>query len=640
MTTSSIRVVVATAVIGGAVTVAGALVLKYFNEAQLAAMDPSKPGRWPYAQREAANRNGLELGNKLRSQDYLQARDAIFAFKHDCESRQKSYADAFLTGDCTSEQYQQVDAARKQISGIWRQATRSYRACQLADAGSDMFSRNRRWLRDSNEMRVLVEPIDIANWYKCKQHLPEKGPNAYSGHYADHISKPIEESKRPSWYAFVESKAEAEGLAVENSVQKAFEYKKLVYEGKLVYQSIADARATPPVGFKRLSPLQQQAATRTMDWQYDVFISHAGEDKEFADELHHDLKQLGMNPFLDKCNLAAGDAADAIMLFSARRAPVGVAIMGRTFSAKTWPMKELYIVVTQGTLLPVALGISYQQLESDLRASPQKRTLGKTDEEWETFVKQVVRTTMVLDNNQYRRRLRDEIVFHVVRKYVEMCPQLPDTKWGARRLDTALAAVRGINPTRFPDLPAGQRTDYKPDGLRVIVDYMNDGTVSWPVFVGQMLEDKTKVIVAYDEHYKYYSLKEPVLDNDMLGRRTHDEYTNILKMVVKDFWYKAWNWYTTGLLPVDFFSNSKPSGARGNTCKLFAEPIDIANYYRLKLWEQWPEGNRHYLEANNRPVQYVFLELQYKKHNPYSVAPLSTAHALREADAVEARAHL
>eukprot|EP00898_Chlorokybus_atmophyticus_P000205 jgi/Chlat1/1185/Chrsp114S01646 len=106
------------------------------------------------------------------------------------------------------------------------------------------------------------------------------------------------------------------------------------------------------------------------------------------------------------------------------------------------------------------------------------------------------------------------------------------------------------------------------------------------------------------------------------------------RRVTRDFWRIAYKWYMDGMLPAYFFSESSDWLVRGNTMRLMVEPIDIANYYRLELWKQWPIGNRHYLEAENRPEYYTFLELQYEKHNK-TAAPSSTQRALDEMNAIE-----
>lgn len=71
----------------------------------------------------------------------------------------------------------QVDAARKYLMVFWKDVRKKYYKCTLIADGGDFFSPKKRWLRTGNEYRALVEPLDIANWYKASIHL--KG----SGHY-------------------------------------------------------------------------------------------------------------------------------------------------------------------------------------------------------------------------------------------------------------------------------------------------------------------------------------------------------------------------------------------------------------------------------------------------------------------------
>lgn len=72
----------------------------------------------------------------------------------------------------------QVDAARKYLNFFWKGVRDHYYECKLIADGGDFFSPKKKWLRQGNEYRELVEPLDIANWYKANIHL--KGS---SGHY-------------------------------------------------------------------------------------------------------------------------------------------------------------------------------------------------------------------------------------------------------------------------------------------------------------------------------------------------------------------------------------------------------------------------------------------------------------------------
>jgi len=68
------------------------------------------------------------------------------------------------------------------------------------------------------------------------------------------------------------------------------------------------------------------------------------------------------------------------------------------------------------------------------------------------------------------------------------------------------------------------------------------------------------------------------------------------------------------------------------------EPVDIANYYRRRFWTWYPVGSRHYLEANNRPSTYRFLEGTWNlQHTDYPSCAESTQSAVTEAKLVEDR---
>ena len=71
---------------------------------------------------------------------------------------------------------------------------------------------------------------------------------------------------------------------------------------------------------------------------------------------------------------------------------------------------------------------------------------------------------------------------------------------------------------------------------------------------------------------------------------------------------------------------------RGQTWRGSFEMLDIANYYRRKLWTQHPEGKAHYLESGNRPSAYAMLE-QSAEPGPWQFDPKDFAK--KEQAAVE-----
>lgn len=182
-------------------------------------------------------------------------------------------------------------------------------------------------------------------------------------------------------------------------------------------------------------------------WEYDVFISHAGEIKlTVAEEVSQDLTRLGFKCFLDKESLHAGDAADKEMEKAAREAPIGLVLFDKHFVEKPYPVRELKIIVEEGTFLPVLIGITHDEFKEKLTAAS-TGALFRTTFKKET-IEQILRTTMVKSlPNESPSEVRQRIQYAVLRRFVKkVCPSLPDTMRGliyllliARALKTALS---------------------------------------------------------------------------------------------------------------------------------------------------------------------------------------------------------
>ena len=73
--------------------------------------------------------------------------------------------------------------------------------------------------------------------------------------------------------------------------------------------------------------------------------------------------------------------------------------------------------------------------------------------------------------------------------------------------------------------------------------------------------------------------------------------------------------YAAGRLDVTFFKKSTWL-TRATRYMVLVEPIEIANYYRCRNRESWSVGKRHYLEDDNRPSRFPFLEAQFAEFYP------------------------
>lgn len=78
------------------------------------------------------------------------------------------------------------------------------------------------------------------------------------------------------------------------------------------------------------------------EFDYDLFISHASEDKEgFVRELVEMLVERGLSVWFDEAELQVGDSLVHLIDDGLRRSRFGVVVLSRAFFAKQWPRAEL-----------------------------------------------------------------------------------------------------------------------------------------------------------------------------------------------------------------------------------------------------------------------------------------------------------
>jgi hypothetical protein len=103
-----------------------------------------------------------------------------------------------------------------------------------------------------------------------------------------------------------------------------------------------------------------------MDW--DVFISHAWEDKEsFARPLAKALEAKGLRVWFDEFTLRVGDSLRRSIDRGLAKSRYGVVILSPNFFGKEWPQKELDALVSRESLhekiiLPVWHNITVEQV--------------------------------------------------------------------------------------------------------------------------------------------------------------------------------------------------------------------------------------------------------------------------------------
>lgn len=124
--------------------------------------------------------------------------------------------------------------------------------------------------------------------------------------------------------------------------------------------SLAGIRSEPPV---RLTP-DESGQT------WDVFISHAGEDKaSVALPLYEALIERGLRVWLDKGELRIGDSLRRKIDYGLAHSSFGVVVFSKSFFAKGWPQYELdgivgLSVAGKQRMLPIWHEISKDEVES------------------------------------------------------------------------------------------------------------------------------------------------------------------------------------------------------------------------------------------------------------------------------------
>lgn len=100
------------------------------------------------------------------------------------------------------------------------------------------------------------------------------------------------------------------------------------------------------------------------DRDFDVFISHASEDKDdVVRPLAHALTERGLEVWYDEFELRIGDSVRRKIDAGIARSRFGIVVLSRDFFAKGWPQYELDGLVTMAVsgrqvLLPLWHGVS------------------------------------------------------------------------------------------------------------------------------------------------------------------------------------------------------------------------------------------------------------------------------------------
>lgn len=103
--------------------------------------------------------------------------------------------------------------------------------------------------------------------------------------------------------------------------------------------------------------------------KWDVFISHASEDKDFvARELAESLKSYGVNVWYDEFSLKAGDSLSSSIDKGLINSSFGIVVLSPSFFSKDWPDYELRSMLSKEignkkVILPVWYNITLDEIK-------------------------------------------------------------------------------------------------------------------------------------------------------------------------------------------------------------------------------------------------------------------------------------
>ena len=106
-------------------------------------------------------------------------------------------------------------------------------------------------------------------------------------------------------------------------------------------QLLAQRRSAQAMRVETIRP-EPPVASNSLLPTYDVFISHASEDKDsFVRPFAEKLTAAGISPFYDEMTLGWGDSLRRRIEEGLARSRFGVVVLSKSFFAKEWPQREL-----------------------------------------------------------------------------------------------------------------------------------------------------------------------------------------------------------------------------------------------------------------------------------------------------------
>lgn len=148
---------------------------------------------------------------------------------------------------------------------------------------------------------------------------------------------------------------------------------------QIIAERVADMIAHADIRQSYISPAKK----------WDVFISHASEDKPYIRLVSTDLRQLGLSVFLDEHDLVAGLSLRRQIDQAIINSCVGILFISKNFLAKRLPIEELDALFTLENdgkirIIPVMLNITHDEIAKSFPILASRFCISARDDPKET----------------------------------------------------------------------------------------------------------------------------------------------------------------------------------------------------------------------------------------------------------------
>ena len=213
---------------------------------------------------------------------------------------------------------------------------------------------------------------------------------------------------------------------------------------------------------------------KSMAKEWDVFISHASEDKDtFVRPLAQALDQVGVKVWYDEFTLSPGNSLSTSIDKGLAGSRFGLVVISESFIGKQWPERELQGLVAgtiagETTILPIWLGVSHKtvyQFSPPLADTIAITATGLTAEQVVLRVLKTVRPDIYESNprSELETRIRGRALEELQMELSKIKDELKELVATEIRNVVKLMCARVVNPPvplediRFATTPEGMK---------------------------------------------------------------------------------------------------------------------------------------------------------------------------------------